>query len=417
MSGEVTAVEKDFLIKTTIDQKKVVRIHGLGFSGPGTLVPAQEDLLGLVISGNTESKPSLFERLTIYFDFSNTTYAFDTVVRKFDKNIIRIENPKKLSKSLKRKYVRVKAPRDVRVLFHLANEDIKLDYPVCDEYSSISEAAATTDFNLSSLNALVASFQKKISGQATENTITMFRTRKPMGLEEEMITKTGRILYIPSTSSPLPKHDPYPEGRIITESIEESFEDPDFFINGTKFEKDLNNKKERGIHSEIWCPIVYYQYVIGYIYVANSGKEPASLDIDMVDATLEFSRVLAYFLETKGYFKTNETGPRPQGHGAKILDMTPDGMLMALPEKEIRTPIKEGTNFSVQLLLKNKHITCTGKVMRRYTQPPLVCYGISFINLKPEDIIDLHEFLYHRPYTESDEFSHEILPAKDSFGF
>lgn len=409
MQSDVILVEKDFLLKATIEQKKTVRVHALGFSCPGILLPIQREFLGLQLQQNESVMPSLFEHLTIYFDFSKVTYAFDTVVRKLESNTIKLDIPKRLRRSLKRKYIRVKTPRDVKTIFHLANEEIKLDYPVCDEYSSISQTIASSEYDIRNLNTLIQSFKKKIAPQSTEDKVIMFRTRQPETLEETIITKTGKVLYIPSTSSPLPKHDPYPEGRIVTEEIEETFEKPDYFIEGSEFEKKLKEKQENGINSEIWCPIVFYQYVVGYIYVANTGREAVSLDINMVDYTLEFSRVLAYFLNKTGYFKTDNEKPEPLKHAAKIIDMTPEGMLMALPQNEIKAPIKEGTIFSMQISLKDKHISCSGKVMRRYVQADTVCYGISFMNLSPEEVIKLHEYLYHRPYSEGDIFTKEIL--------
>jgi hypothetical protein len=132
------------------------------------------------------------------------------------------------------------------VTFHLANEDITLDYPVCPEYISVDSPACAERFMGSTLQDLVCEFKREVGQKATENTIIMFRNRPPATFEEELVSKTGKVLFIPSTASPLPKQDPYPEGRIITESIEEQFEDPNFFVEGSHFERILKEKVARG---------------------------------------------------------------------------------------------------------------------------------------------------------------------------
>jgi hypothetical protein len=58
----------------------------------------------------------------------------------------------------------------------------------------------------------------------------MFRTRSPEQYEETLISKTGAGSLRASTTSGLPKNDPNAEGRIITEKIEEQYEDPDYFV-------------------------------------------------------------------------------------------------------------------------------------------------------------------------------------------
>src|SRR5690606_2153925 len=111
-------------------------------------------------------------------------------------------------------------PRDIHVLFRLANEDINLSYPVCPEYISIDEIELTSNFRDRTLPDVINRFKKDVSLRSSENTIIMFRTKTPARFEEKLVSKTGKVLFIPSTASTLPKSDPYPEGRIITEAIE-----------------------------------------------------------------------------------------------------------------------------------------------------------------------------------------------------
>jgi hypothetical protein len=406
MIQNVSQIEKEFLIKTLVTNKQPVRFHGFTTAGTGLITMMDRLQMAVTLLETFDNTSfSVCEHITGYFDCHGTTYAFETTVRDCQKQQIKIDAPVKLLRSLQREFVRVRKPKDIQVLFHLANEEIQLDYPVCPEYISVDEIGSGSAFSGKKLNEMIESFKEKIKDKCKNTTIIMFRNRKPENYEEELISNTGKVLFIPSTSSQLPKNDPYPEGRIITETIEETFEPPDFFIAGSKFEKLLKNKKNQGIASEIWCPIVYYQYVVGYIYLVNSGSE--SFDIAMVDYIWDFSRVLAWELKRTGYFQIDTKISEPIKHKAKILDMSPGGMLISLPATEIRTPIREGSFFSVEITLEKNIVQCSAKVARRFEEKGAVSYGTTFINLTPENMMNLYEFLYKRPFNEKDPHAFE----------
>ncbi len=402
----VSQIEKDFLVKTVMDNEQPVRFHGISTTGTGLITAIDRSIVSVTLLNTFDDAAfSVCEHITGYFDFHGKTYAFETTVRDSSSKILRIDPPTKLLRSLQRKYVRVKRPRGVNVRLSLANEDIKLDYPVCPEYVSVEKSSAENSFSGKKLTDMIALFQAELSARNAEQTIVMFRSRKPERFEEELISATGKVLFIPSTSVSLPKKDPYPEGRIITETLEETFEDPNYFVEGSRFERVQTEKRADGITSEIWCPIVFYQYVVGYIYAGSRTGE--SFDISMVDYLWDFARVLAYQLKETGYFKNEETCSAAPGHCAKIVDMSPSGMLIALPTSEIRTPIKEGSFFSVEISFGKSVVTCSAKVMRRFEENGMHCYGTFFCNLSGTDIMTLYEVLYRRPFANDDPLAYE----------
>ncbi|HNY15993.1 MAG TPA: PilZ domain-containing protein [Treponemataceae bacterium] len=402
----VSQIEKEFLIKTIADNAQPIRFHGISSAVTGRITDIGRSTLGVTLLdtfGN--SGFSICEHLTGYFDFHGKTYAFESTIRDSSGGELSIDPPVKLLRSLQRKYVRVKRPRGVAVKLSLANEDISLDYPICPEYVSVEKEPEKNEFSGKKLADMIALFQAELSARNAEQTIIMFRSRKPDRFEEELVTATGKVLFIPSTSASLPKTDPYPEGRVITETLEETFEDPNYFVEGSKFDGILTEKRADGITSEIWCPIVFYQYVVGYIYAGSRSGD--SFDITMVDYLWDFSRILAYRLKETGYFKGGESKAKNPGHSARILDMSPEGMLIALPMDEIRTPIKEGSFFSVEIATQKTTVRCTAKVMRRFEENDTRCYGTSFCGLSSQDIMTLYQFLYRRPFANDDPLAYE----------
>lgn len=406
MIQNVSQIEKEFLIKSVVQNAQPVRFHGMSTAGTGLITNFERSNMTVSLLETIENACfGVCERVTCYFDCHGKSYAFETVVRDNKQRNIIVDPPAQLLRSLQRKFVRVKKPRNVQVIFHLSNEEIKLDYPVCPEYVSVEEYDVKSKIQGKNLPEIVSQFKQSISDTCSENTIIMFRNRKPSCFEEELISKTGKVLFVPSTGASLPKKDPYPEGRIITEEQEEKFEDPNFFIEGSRFEKLLKEKKGKGISSEIWCPIIYYQYVVGYIYVTD--RSGGSFDVSMVDYLWDFSRILAFNLKQTGYFSGEKKSEAAPGHQAQVLDMSPGGTLISLPRSEIRTPIKEGSVFSVDVLMGDKTVNCSVKVVRRYEESEAISYGMTFLNLSSQDVMQIYEGLYRKPYNERDSLAFE----------
>lgn len=406
MLQEASPIEKEFLVKSAILAESPVRFHGLTTTAKGSIIALDREKVSIrmleIVDGTGFS---LFEHLTGYFDCHGKTYAFHTIVREINKQIVIMDAPARLMKSLQRRYIRVKAPKTINTSFSLANEEIRLDYPECPEYLSFEDEAQFERIESSSIFELINSFKKQAQIRSTGSTIIMFRTQKPTSFEEELVSKTGKVLYIPSTSSGLPKNDPYPEGRIITERLEESFEAPDYFLNGSRFDKILLDKKIKGIVSEIWCPILYYQYVVGYIYLVN--RENTSFDIAMIDFAWEFSRVLAFQLQKTGYFRHETQKKDPIIHKPHIIDMCPGGMLISMPKSDLRTPVKEGCIFKIAMNVEDKEFTGTAKVLRRYEDALSYSFGTSFMKIAPDHLIALYEKLYHHPYSIDNPLAYE----------
>jgi hypothetical protein len=161
MVQSVSLIEKEFLFKDRVP-KRAAR----AFSRPLDLGPPahiegsdRETMTVSLVDPVDDGHFALFEHVTGYFDCHGTTYAFDTTVRTLKKREMSIDLPTKLLRSLQRTYVRVRKPRDVRVRFHLANEDIKLDYPICQEYVSVDQARGSESLSAKGIQELNPPFQ------------------------------------------------------------------------------------------------------------------------------------------------------------------------------------------------------------------------------------------------------------------
>ncbi len=99
--------------------------------------------------------------------------------------------------------------------------------------------------------------------------IVTFRKKGPEQIEEMIIARTGKVLFIPSTNDPLPGEQLIEGVPVLTaEEIDDTVE------NGSKTLKIRNfEKSSDGIHSELYCPILYNEYVIGYVQLINRDEK------------------------------------------------------------------------------------------------------------------------------------------------
>jgi len=236
----------------------------------------------------------------------------------------------------------------------------------------------------------VESFKSKASEIASEGRVLMYKDRGPSDVAEEMSARLGRVLFAPSTLGPLPQSDPYPMGRIVTREMAEDFEGLAAASQGSRLAAYLQSKAIEGCVSCLWCPVVYFSYTVGVVYMANEKSRAQSLDYQAVDLAWEFSRILAWFLKRHGYFAATGNEAKPSKGG--IIDASPSGILAALPGNA--QSLEQDSVIRIRLSLKNKKIVCSGKVARKYREGDSNFCGIAFIGLSAQDLAAISLGLY-----------------------
>ncbi|MBN1242577.1 MAG: PilZ domain-containing protein [Spirochaetales bacterium] len=401
MANTVMGVEKEFVLESARDSKSALRLHKAGWSGEARIVSVDQDRIDIELRG-AAAAVAPWDPVAVYFDYHGTTLSFAAKARKVLEDRVSLEMPIHLVRAPKRRHVRVPAPRGFSASFILANERVKLDYPESGEYVDIAEPDGPAGFDVSSMPSLVASFRQRAQGISSENAIVMWKGRAPESLEERIVARLGKVLYIPSTSTGLPVSDPYPEGRIVTASEEEDFEGPSIFTEGSKLARLLMEKALAGINAEIWCPIRYYQYIVGCVRLVNSGERRIAFDLAAVDLAWEFSRILAFLLHRHDYFKTAATNP-PSPRAASLVDLSPSGCLIAVSLASLQIRLQPGTLIDLELKAPGGPASLRGRVARRYDDGRSSYYGIAFEEVREEDAARLHRLLYGKAWDPADD--------------
>lgn len=394
MGTIVTFIEKEFILSQVRRSGGTVVVFGSAKSATCTVASFDKDTLAL--DGNTLELEAFrsWEQVSAYLMYQGQRLAFSAKVRKADGPRLVLTMPEKLLKAPQRKSIRVPPPRGLTLEFYLQNERIRIDCPESQEYLDIELPELREGFDVSSINSLLDSFRRKAGSRYTKNGVVMFsKTRSPSSVEEQMIASMGRCLLIASTRSPLPAEDPYPEGRIITQNMAENYEGPAIFLNGSELEKSRLKKAEAGIVSEVYCPILYYQFVVGYIYLMNDINKKVCMDFSAVDFAWEFGRILTYSLKTHQYYRADENFT-PTPHAPEVLDLSATGCLFVLPKASYPVRFRKSSVLEMRILSGSCSLDLRGRVVRHFNDRDGEYYGVAFLSPDQQKTESLKSLLY-----------------------
>lgn len=394
MAVKIDRVEREFILGAAAESKTEARIRTAGKSIKARISSLNGAGVGFMAADGSSSFAHR-EMVSVCFDFRGQAVAFDAPVIKSASGIVELALPEAMYRSLLRKWPRVSAPKDLSVEFLLPDSQLTLHCPESESWSDVELPELREGLDSSDLKALVESFKTKAAEIASEGRVIMYKERGPADIAEEMAARIGRILFVPSTKGLLPQSDPYPAGRIITREMAEEFEGPSAAVQGSKLAEYLRGRAAEGLNAGLWCPVVYYHYAVGLVFMANGPERPRALDFAAVDLAWEFSRILAWFLKRYGYFASSDAGSGPRKGG--IIDASPSGLLAALPKGASPGDVAAlslGSVLRLRLTIKDKSIICSGKVARRYDEGKMSLCGIAFMDLSAQDIATLSLRLY-----------------------
>jgi c-di-GMP-binding flagellar brake protein YcgR len=403
MATPVGRIEKEFLFNAIFEEKislmhirdRVEYIFKLDQKAGEELVFRCEKPLGKL-------KPHT--KLPIKFNYRGQVIDFTAELIAQKEDLIYCKTPASLYKNLDRNYLRVDAPSDIKILFTFRGDRYNLAFPKVSEYESITANDLVNNLDPSNLSGLIKQIAGMLSNFADGYKIANFKDKKPETLEEKIVSETGKTLFIPSTVGFLPKTDPYPKKRIITEDIFHRYLETNGI--GTKYleentERILKNKFKDGIFSDAWVPILFHEYVIGYIriWIDKQGRLP--FDFSVLDNVYQYAKVLAFGLKENGYFDHGKVENQPfQG---KVLDISASGLMFAYPlGSSMLATLLVDSELTVTIETPKRTINVLAKIVRKFKDKSAGYLGCRFINIAPEDTRFLYEHLYGRQIDDAD---------------
>ena len=403
MGNKISRIEKEFIINSLNDKKMPLNVYGNKENIPGILLNCDDSMLEITSRDTSWDQFSPDDNVKIFFAYFGNVMTFITRIIKIDDNLF-IKYPDEIYKNLQRKYIRVVPPAEIQAAFYIENTKIELNFPKSEEYAKV-EFQDDLNERYASIESLILQFREKVHNMVSGNKIVMFRNREPESIEEKIIVKTTKILYIPSVDEPFPEFDPDMEERIVTRShFIPSNEEPDgiYFedLKRDELSKYLKEKKDSGVYAEVYCPILYHEYVIGYIYLTNPTADSGRIDKMVIAYLIEFSKILAYALEKSGYFKKNIKGPKE--YRPNIVDISASGLLFTHSSEKFKEIIILYKDTDIHLSFGERKMKIGARIMRKYSEGQNSYYGAQFLEVKPEDLRFLFDFVYGRNITDTD---------------
>jgi hypothetical protein len=406
MATSVQRVEKDFLLKVLFDQKVPVTYfqNRVEYTLTVERLPRGEMsfkavplLTGLKVK----------QKMHLRFTYHNVVITFSVFVTTLRPGVILTTVPESLYKNLARSYARVIMPPDLSVQFNLQNgamEQYSLSFPKIAEYEQEEDLSAKLkNMDPKNLSGLVDQMRSWLKRYVSGYKMVFFKNGIPSGTEEGVVAATGKILYLPSSRESLPKADPYPVQRLVTEDLFFQYlgnigVEPAQFAEATA--RFVQSKLEQGIFSDAWIPIIFHQYVIGYIHIWISKDGLAPISFKVIEAVYQFTKVLAFSLKVNGFFERGRV--KSSSFKGNVLDISASGLLFAYPLSDLHPSLMQDAELSVKIKAPNRVVNTGSRIVRTYKSGHEGYFGCQFIDLAPEDERFLFEFFYGKPFDEVD---------------
>ena len=402
MSTPIKRIEKEFLLKVLYDEQ----IPLMCLKGQTQYVlyiekPAKGEIYFKVdrpIEGLKTRK-----KIDLMFDYRGRIIKFSAEVTSIKEDRIVTEEPEYLYKNLDRSFSRVSVPPDLQVQFCFLGDRYSLMYPKISEYEAEDPGEFIKKLDPRNLSDLIAQMESWIKTYASGYKLIIFRDSKPSSPEEHLVAETGKSLYIPSTEGTIPVDDPYPKKRLITEEIfkrylESTGVDAQFVTDA--YLRFLKQKHSSGILSDLWVPILFQEYVIGYIHIWINKEGRLPFDYGTIDTLYQFAKILATSLKMNGYFESGKLKNEP--FEGKIIDISASGLLFSYPNSVLSSVLMPDNELTVKLVTPRREVNAKAKIVRRYKDNVQGYFGCRFLDIAPEDLRFLFELINGKPFTDND---------------
>ena len=162
----------------------------------------------------------------------------------------------------------------------------------------------------------------------------------------------------------------------------------------------LYEKTKKDIVSELWCPVLYNEYVVGYVHVWNSVVRRERISQDIIEYVQEFAKVLCYSLVTNGYFKVENSTERR--YEAPIIDMSASGLLFAHTSADlVRELLVPHGSRADRAASRRGRCRWARAIMRKFRDAENTYLRCAVSRIEQEDFQFLFQFLYGKAFDPS----------------
>jgi hypothetical protein len=397
MSRQIGRIEKEFILKNAIDKHLPIEVHHETHRYGYVPVSMTEEQLVLHPAGESGLSAGPNEPVSAFLRFRGQVITFKTKVLDSGSEGLVLRQPEQIYRDLSRGFERILYPEGISVNFMVQGTRVELNYPASESYEPVEEPSFDPGFDVTQISELLKTFREKAEQHASDNKIVMFRERKPKSFQERVISHSGKILILPFPESEFANLPRDAKGRVLTqdEAIEvEKRAGGEVFTVLDTIKQIVRNLNEREIWEELYCPVLYQEYVVGYLYLIKSGRDVTRFDASAIEFVLQLSRILAYALKANGYFR--EKPIKEEYDDAQLIDISGSGVLFSYPVDGPALSLYEDIELRIQL--EQEEVPATGRIMRKYRDSGRMYFGVQFIDIDTEGMDHLFDRLYGTQY-------------------
>lgn len=390
----IQRIEKEFYLKGLFDRRLPLSLR---FKGEQYTLLVVSNLKGrLCLQANRPVKGLRSgSRMDLLFDFYGKKVQFSVEAAGIRGNLITTAREVDiLRKDLERSFTRVAPPEGLRAAFELREERYELNYPRINAYEPVlPPAMAEKD-----LWAVVQGLRSWAGKAADGQRVVFFSKAKARRLEERLVAGTGLTLYIPSPGEGLAKKYPGTEGRVMSREL---------FLGalarlgyeagaaGKTLDAFIKAKADRGVYSEVWTPIRFQEYVLGYVWLWTTRKGKPPLSYQAVETAAEYTKGIAWAFKEGGQFESLRAGN--EAFEGRVLDISASGLRFSYPPPRGGLSLPAGVELGVTLEGPGWSVKAGARVVRRVAGR--VEMGCRFAALGADEQRLLFEYLYGEPFS------------------
>lgn len=393
MSANISSrVEKEYIIDILF-QKKLPLSFFIKEKYEFSATIIRYDAFTITLQHNCKLPLSIYQKLNFIFFVRDNRHMFTSTIKSIvNSQTFIISFPENIVRNIQRRHQRITLKENtVSVVFQSKIE--RLDFPETTTFKIFDETLLKLD-SINNLQEMIDGFRRKMS-VFSKNAIIIFKNRNPATLEEFLIVKTGKSFYIPNSFKYFPDSQVYDvEKVIVNEDIIEYYKilGNDQNVASAKINQLLIIKQKKNILSELYYPVIYKKFVIGYLYLMNETDKNSQIAFNIINNLEEFSKLLIASLIKNNYFSRIEM----LSEIADIIDISAGGMQFSSKSNALASNLFEKDEHQLNFRIENNVFSLKAFVRRRWKEDDNWHYGVQFDDSQTEQIDILKNIIYKK---------------------